>query len=88
MTPPKDTTQRGFGIYASFRDTDNAMVRLIESSRAVITDDDEGGPWIRIYVDGGNAGPNEGHSHLNVEQVRTVRDALTTWLVDIGEDDG
>lgn len=74
----KVSNVRGFGVYADFIDSYGAKVRVSQSSAA--SDD-----YIWIFIDGGTVNENEGSSHLNVEQARVIRDALSDWLKDVEE---
>jgi hypothetical protein len=63
-------TERGFAIYARLTDTNGYEVRVQESSSA-----EERKVW--IFCGPIAAGPTP---HLNEDQARQVRDALTAFL--------
>ena len=74
----ESVTERGFGQYASIVDSYGATVRVQQSSAA--SDD-----YVWIFVGGGAIDDNEGSSHLNLEQAKAIRDALTAWITDVEE---
>jgi hypothetical protein len=73
------TTGRGFGVYATFTDAYDALVSVHQSSSA-----ERDAVW--ITTDGGGITGNKGAMHLEAEHARQVRDGLTTWLIEMGEE--
>lgn len=76
------TTGRGFYDYAEVTDDRQAKVTVRESSAA-------SGPHVWLFCDSSAAyrdnNPGEASLHLNPEQARKVRDALTVFLEQIPE---
>ncbi len=70
MSNAIEYTERGFGIYADFKDLYGEHFTIQQSSLAT-----EDAVWI---------GVNESRGHLTVEMAQHVRDALTGWLQDVG----
>jgi hypothetical protein len=74
---PIGTTNRGFEDYADFQDSYGASIIVRESSAAM-------GPHVWVFANGGgivqSGGTNEGSAHLNVEQAKILRDALTEFI--------
>lgn len=74
-------TERGFGMFADFvyrdyQDADESRFTVQESSLAT---------EVKVWV--GVAG-SSGRAHLGVDEPRAVRDALSAFLAEAGEDDG
>lgn|GEM_PF-4122640 len=69
------TTERGFTGYAQLEDSYGADVRVQDSSAAEAA-------HVWIFIEGGQVGDNDGSAHLNEDQARQVRDALTAFLDD------
>ena len=90
--PPKTFTHRGFGVYLNDMPTDYGdTVSVSESSCAT-----DYRAWLRVRGVAHLTGNPEAHAgishgiatgsiaaHLTVEQARSIRDALTTWLEDV-----
>ena len=73
MNEPVEYTDRGFPIWAQFKDRYDANVTVVSSSLAF-----EDAVW--IFVKGGNIDNNDGANLLTVEQAQTLRDALDSWV--------
>lgn len=74
-------TPRGFSMYADFvyrdyQSSDESNFTVQESSLA-----SEAKVWVGVEGSSGRA-------HLGVDEARAVRDALSAFLVEVGEDDG
>jgi hypothetical protein len=75
------TDERGFITYDDIIDSYCARVRVKESSSAE-------GPHVWIFIEGGiievgSSEINDGSAHLNIEQAKHVRDALSKWIDEI-----
>lgn len=74
-----DKTERGFSIYGEFIDTYGATIRVQESSAV-------GPQKIWIYCTGGGTVKNDkdanATAHLNIEQMKKLRDILDTAIKD------
>jgi len=68
----REETQRGFAIYANVHDAYGTLVRVQKSSSA-----EEARCWIFCQPHLNLRVPAP---HLNVEQARVVRDALTAFI--------
>lgn len=73
------TSQRGFGIYAQLSDCYGAIASVHQSSSA-----ERDAVW--ITVEGGAITGNKGSLHLEADQARQIRDGLTAWLIEMGEE--
>jgi len=70
---PISFTERGFANYADFEDSYGAKVIVRESSADPLDK-------VWIFVNDGAITNNKGSAHLNVEQAKTLRDALDEWI--------
>ncbi len=70
--------ERGFITYDSIIDSYGAKVRVKESSSAEC-------PKVWIFIEGGATENNDGAAHLNVEQAKLIRDALSKWIDEVPE---
>lgn len=77
----RSVSERGFTCYDALTDTYGAVVQVIQSSAARF-EGDEDGPWVWIFVDGGEVTGNRGSAHLGPAAARRVRDALDVWLTE------
>jgi hypothetical protein len=85
--PGTEVTERGFQVYTGFQDTHENTVRVQRSSSCAMTRDGgatwEGGPFVWLFCVGERPPDptwNPPAPHLNREQARYVRDALTLFL--------
>jgi len=81
MGEPVEYTDRGFPIWARFKDRYGADVHVVNSSQA-----EEDCVW--IFVKGGVLENNDGANLLTVDQAQTLRDALDSWISDITREEG
>lgn len=79
---PISYTERGFADYMEFTDTYDAQVTVRESSRAMIEGENEG-PWVWVFVKGGQLSTNDGAAHLNPKQARQLVIGLQDFLSEI-----
>lgn len=90
--PPREHTERGFGVYAECKTSYGDVVEVQESSSAA-------GPfvWLRTRSDdafitgpdrlsgGQRIAPATIHAHLSYEEAQVVVDALSEWMKDVRE---
>jgi hypothetical protein len=82
----KETTERGFRIYARVPSRDGGTVQVQESSLAFE------GAHVRLFLKGAECSEHMGRHHrpephLSVAGARALRDALATFITEAEEDE-
>ena len=67
------TDERGFILYEDLTDSYGARVSVKESSNA-------SGHHVWIFVEGGGVDNNNGSAHLDINQAKSIRDALSKFI--------